>query len=301
MGRIRLLIIALAALMYSLPIAATAQGRGIEAGKEAATWSAVGILQVRGGGWCSAALIGPSTVLTAAHCVYPDGKRELFDPARMQFNAGWRDGLTAARRGVVRIVAHRDYDPRKPYDMPNIASDLAIVELDEPIPADVAPFFPIADKIRSGAPVSVVSFSGRRSDVASINDSCSVNSRDGDVMLLSCQSFPGMSGAPVFADVGGRAQVVALISGSQIGHSGTNNGIALAIGAPHARVMVDARATAATPLSALPYWTRRNPAAARQTPVATRRSITVNGKSGLSGLTGSGSARKVIKPPKSSN
>ena len=296
-------LVALSAWAFGLglgPGHALAQGRGVEAGKEAEAWSAVGILRVRGGGWCSAALIDPSTVLTAAHCVYPEGGDRPFPPEAIQFNAGWRDGVTAAVRDVVRIVAHRDYDPKKPYTTPNIASDIAIVELDAPIPADVAASYPLLDRVRTGAPVSVVSFSGRRSDVASINESCSVNSRDKDILMLSCESYSGMSGAPIFTFVNDKPQIVALISGRRISFDGANNGIALAIRAPLDRVRLDAAATAAMPASGLPNWTRRAARKGNQAPVAVRRKISVGGGSGLSGLTGSGGGRKVVKPPKSS-
>lgn len=289
-------LIAAIASLASVGIA-VAQSRGVEAGKEAETWSAVGILRVQGGGWCSAALISPSTVLTAAHCVYPDGRKEIYDPERVTFHAGWRDGITAAVRKAVRIVAHRDYDPTEPYDTPNIASDLAIVELDEPIPEDVAKSYPPLDKIRLGEPVSVVSFSGRRSDVASINSGCSVKSRDDDILILTCESYSGMSGAPIFSYVNGQARVVALISGHRISFTGQNNGIALAVRNPLNRVKLDAQATASTPAAGLPHWTRRVAGQGRAAPVATRRTIKV-GK-GLSGLTGSGNGRKVVRPPTS--
>ena len=138
---------------------ASSAPRGIEPGAEAERWAAVGILQVSGGGFCSAALLDQKTVLTAAHCVYPNDTRNIARPSQVTFNAGWRDGITAAKRTAVRIVAHRGYDPAQPYDAPNIAADLAIVELDEPVPADAAQAFGKMDKVRPGAQVSVVSFS----------------------------------------------------------------------------------------------------------------------------------------------
>ena len=292
--RILLSVLAIASLLSTQ---AMAQSRGLEPGAEAESWAGVGILQIAGGGWCSAALIAPDTVLTAAHCVYPAGQTEIAAPERVTFHAGWRDGLTAARRNAVRIVAHRDYDPSQPYAAPNIAADLALVYLDLPVDPGAARPFGQMDRVRVGEPVSIVSFSGLRSDVASITEGCDVQSRDGDILILDCPSYSGMSGAPVFGTVNGKPEVIALISGSRYDASGSNRAIALAIRAPLGRVSIDADSLRSTPLAALPSWSAR--VAARATPLSTaaRKTITVSSGTGFGLGGGTGSGRKVVRPP----
>lgn len=286
------------AIVLGMASAAQGQSRGIAPGAEAESWAGVGILQVAGGGWCSAALIAPDTVLTAAHCVYTGRDAKVVHPSRVTFHAGWRDGLTAAQRSATRIVAHRGYDPMKPYADPNISSDLAVVTLDSPVDPGAARPFQQMDRVRVGEPVSIVSFSGRRSDVASITEGCTVGSRDGDILILGCPSYSGMSGAPVFAMVNGQPQIVALISGSRHDARGNNSAIALAIRSPLGRVRIDADSLRSTPIAAMPYWADRLTGQRAVVSTAARKTISVKGGTGF-GLSGqNGGGRKVVTPPK---
>lgn len=300
MQKICILLVIFASSFWAA-LSASADTRAVRAGSEAEKWAGVGILQVQGGGFCSAALIDAKTVLTAAHCVYSDRTRALYPPQAFRFLAGWRDGITAARRGVVRVVAHRDYDPNRAYDEKNIAADIAIVELDAPVEPDAAASFARLDKVRVGRDLSVVSFSGRRSDVASIDPGCKVKTRVKNSLELDCISSGGMSGAPIFAFENGRPKIVALVSGTRT-WTGTKRRrmIALAVERPLRQVLLDARDTRSTPRSVLPHWSARAPVTGPSKPIATRKVVSVSKRKlpVVNRINSVSGGRKVVKPPK---
>jgi len=285
----------------SLTLPTKAQKRAIEPGNEAEKWAGVGILQASGNGFCSAALINPTTVLTAAHCVYSEETRKILPPEAFRFLAGWRDGITAARREVIRVTAHRDYDPNRKYGEKNIAADIALVELDQPIERGAAQAFGRLDKIRIGDNMSVVSFSGVRSDVATIDTGCLAKERYGNRLMLDCVSTSGMSGAPLFVLENGVPKIAALVSG-HMSYTGTKRTqmIALAIERPLRQLTLDAQSIRTTSRDALPYWAARAAAASFNQPIASRKVVSV-GKKRLPVVGRSTTAlggRKVVRPPK---
>jgi len=297
---LRFLIVAVA-MAISMALPSMAEKRAIKPGSEAEQWAGVGILQARGKGFCSAALIDATTVLTAAHCVYSETSNKVLPPESFRFLAGWRDGITAAQRNVIRITAHRDYDPKREYGEKNIAADIALVELDQPVDRGAAQAFGRLDKVRIGDNMSVVSFSGIRSDVASIDTGCLTKERHGNRIMLDCVSTSGMSGAPLFVVQNGVPKIAALVSGHR-SWAGTKRTqmIALAIERPLRQVMLDAQSTRTTARDVLPYWAARAAQKSQSQPVAARKVVSV-GKKRLPvvnrALAASG-GRKVVRPPK---
>lgn len=175
-------------------------------------WEGVGRLDITGKGFCTAALIQSKLILTAAHCLY-DTDGTTISPDRFIFEAGLRDGRAEATRGITRILAHPDYDHTGPStETSEVAHDIAILELDQPIRNGRIFPYAIAAKPQTGDPIGVVSYGRDRANAASLQELCEVIERQSGVILMTCDIGFGSSGAPVFTMQDGAAKIVSVVS-----------------------------------------------------------------------------------------
>jgi protease YdgD len=210
--------------------------RGLVTGDEVRGWQAVGKLVLGERGFCTATLIAPDLVLTAAHCLYDRETGARTPDALISFQAGLRNGRAEAYRAVARAVAHPDFIYSGAEDVDRVAVDLALVQLDRPI--RLPQLLPFATDARpeSGDRVSVVSYAQDRADVPSIEEDCAVLSTAREALVLTCDIDFGSSGAPVFTVTDGVARVVSVIS-AKAEYEGGKVALAVPLEAPLADLM----------------------------------------------------------------
>ncbi len=164
---------------------------------------AAGRMEIVGrGATCSASLIRPDVIATAAHCVI--NHDQVFRPG---------DGLAGAIYLVEDKVIHPLYDQTKSRIEWKIRFDVAVGRLAKPVPGDRATPLSVGEDAKVGETLLIVSW---RRDGTNLprQRPCEVLAGDDGLVTLGCRVRGGESGAPVLRKTKDGYELVAIISSS---------------------------------------------------------------------------------------
>jgi protease YdgD len=186
-------------------------------------WRAVGKLQAASTNFrvlCTGTLVGPSTVLTAAHCVYNPRTQRNFLPGSLHFLIGYDGGLYAEHAVGVKVAIGVGYAPDRPIE--TIGSDWALVSLDTKLPSADRVLPIISDTPEVGSTVMLGGYQQDHPLVLMADTECRIVGHlvDASGRLLlrhNCAGTRGVSGAPLLIEKGGKWHVAGVDVAAETG------------------------------------------------------------------------------------
>jgi protease YdgD len=189
-------------------------------------WRAVGKLQavaLNRRMLCTGTLVGPATVLAAAHCIYNPRTQYNFQPGSLHFLIG-SDGGRYAGHGIgVKLETGTGYDPRRPSE--TRGSDWALISLDAKLgsPDRVLPM--TGEPPEVGSTVMLGGYQQDHPLVLMADPECRIVGRSTDasgrpLVRHNCTGTRGDSGAPLLIEKDGKWYTVGVAVAAELGVAG---------------------------------------------------------------------------------
>ncbi|MFV2038284.1 MAG: serine protease [Paracoccaceae bacterium] len=171
----------------------------------------VGLIDLGLAGGCTGTLIEPDLVLTAGHCLLSRIEGVRMKPEQFVFHPTSASGEPGPGFVAKLKVVHPVFAMPGVPEQNKIARDLGLLQLAEPVPAELAT--PITTTRPDDSQISgfVISFRGRGGGPAR-QRACPKIQRGGGVVELGCQVRRGESGSPYLVWSDGVLRMVAVVT-----------------------------------------------------------------------------------------
>jgi protease YdgD len=175
---------------------------------KAAPWRSIGRLQANGPNvrrTCTASLVGPRLVLTAAHCLYNERTETYLAAPALHFLLAYSRGTLSAHADGVSFMIAPGWKPS--LGMGSAATDWALITLDADIGTPDLILGFASEKPAAGKPVVIGGYSGDYVEVVTADEKCQMlgpelDRQGGSVIKHNCAATRGASGAPMLVREG---------------------------------------------------------------------------------------------------
>ena len=186
-------------------------------------WRALGRVQTELGSRCTGVVIGPATVLTAAHCLVSNSSHHMVQPVSVHFLLAYAVGHFAGHAFVRRYFVPPAFDPTTSEPA---GADWAVLTLDTPLAAPGVPLKLDPQPPPAGAAVAMAGYEQDRDELLVADLSCRIlgTARDSAGFALlrdTCSATHGASGGPLLEkQLDGTWSVVGVLVRGVLGGAG---------------------------------------------------------------------------------